>query len=153
MSRRNPGRSLNLGPLAGALNVGIGIVLMVAALSKFGDLAAFHANLSRMNLSASLVSLVVLVLPGLEFVLAALFLFRIHVRETFWIVTPMILSFIGFHIWIAVSYPGKTCNCIQLNFFHDSAVIGNWSLVFLALASGIVYFHEFEERCDVTLAR
>ena len=107
----------------------IGLIFLLAAFSKFGDLAEFSSALDNYTVFPDWVKgLAVLIVPGVELVLGINLVTLREVRATSYLATALMFSFTGLALYNTIHGNNSVCHCmkLQLPFFLE---VQGWSLV------------------------
>lgn len=115
-----------------ALNVTstiLGGVFIVAAFSKFSDLAKFYEDVKLVSfLPFPIDALVALTLPGLEMTLGIFFLVKNLLREVSLLAFMLLLVFTFYAVYNVLAGNAETCHCFKLPTFGGVKVSG-WGVV------------------------
>jgi uncharacterized membrane protein YphA (DoxX/SURF4 family) len=127
-----------LQPLAGIASFVLGIIFLLAAFSKIGDLEAFHKSLQGIAfLPLWIKGLSVLFIPGFELTLGLCLLARFAPKETSLLAIVLLLLFLCFGIYSNLVGETSGCGCFKIKTPTWLQLSGWWivarNLVFLAL--------------------
>lgn len=133
------GRGLSL-----LASTALGLVFLLAAFSKIGDLEAFHQALNRVTLLPLWVKgVAVLTLPGLELVLGLCLLARVSLRESALISFGLLLGFLGFSLFAVGTGQSGDCGCFRIKVPDGQEMSGWWMVArnagFLLLAGCLLW--------------
>jgi methylamine utilization protein MauE len=123
----------------------MGIVFIIAAFSKIGDIAAYNHSLDYIAFLPQWgKALITLFLPGLELTLGMCLLWRINLREATLLTSALLLIFFIFAIYTNIVGHPSGCPCFKLTMPAWAKVAGWWlvarNFIFLAL-SLLCYWH------------
>lgn len=108
----------------------LGIVFLLAAFSKIGDLQDFFNTVQKIDFFSPLFKgLIVITIPGLELMLGMYMILRIAPQQSAFMATLLLLIFTMLECYLA--YNGKTssCGCIKLSFAGWLMVTGWWAVL------------------------
>jgi hypothetical protein len=108
----------------------LGIVFLLAAFSKIGDLGAFHDavwNFAFLPIWVKGIS--ILIIPGLELTLGIGLLFRFQTRETAIIASVLLLVFLAFGFYANIVGQTSGCGCFHIKVPIWMQLSGWWIVV------------------------
>jgi uncharacterized membrane protein YphA (DoxX/SURF4 family) len=101
--------------LPATASVVLGIIFLLAAFSKIGDLEAFHKSLSTIGFLPYWVKgIAVLGLPGLELVLGTCLILRWSPRESAFLASCLLLGFLIFAMSSVLAGNSTGCGCFKI---------------------------------------
>lgn len=117
----------------------LGVVFLLAAFSKIGDLAEFHLALGKLRfLPVWGCGLATLILPGLELTLGLCLLSQTARHETAFLATGLLLLFLGLSVHASLTGTTSGCGCFKLPAPAWMNLSGKWvvarNAVFFAMS-------------------
>ena len=108
----------------------IGVVFLLAAFSKIGDLEGFLNIIRTINFFPPLFKdFVVLIIPGLELMLGIYLLLRLSPQQSAIIATFLLLTFTALETYLARHGTISSCGCIKLTFAKWLMATGWWAVI------------------------
>ncbi len=139
----NTARILKFG--ARTASVVLGIIFLLAAFSKIGDLPAFQKSIQDAGfLPQWIEGVAVLLVPGLELALGVCLFTRLSPKETAILAMGLLLVFLGLGIYSNLIGHTSGCDCFKIRTPTWLQLTGWWIVArnFVFLALGAVVFLE-----------
>jgi uncharacterized membrane protein YphA (DoxX/SURF4 family) len=130
--------------LAVGASIILGIIFLLAAFSKIGDLSAFHQSMQGISfLPVWIKGLSVLLIPGFELVLGICLITRYSPRESSLLALMLLVIFLFFGIYSNVVGHSSGCGCFKIKTPTWLQLTGWWivarNIGFIALACMIFW--------------
>lgn len=121
----------------------MGVIFLLAAFSKIGDLLGFEQSVRHVSfIPFWLAGVAVLTIPGLELALGICLLFRFFPRETALIAAGLLVLFLGMGIYSNLAGQGSGCGCFKIQTPTWLELSGWWvvarNLLFLGMV-GLIF--------------